>query len=796
MNVPMSWLKQYVDIDVDVNTYIDAMTMSGSKVEAVEVSGEEITKVVAGKIIDTQAHPDADKLRVMKVDIGAAEPLQIVTAATNVNTGDVVPVALDGATLAEGLKIKTGKLRGVESQGMFCSVEELGFAVSDFEDAPEDGVYIFHEPIELGSDVKPFFGLGEEVVEYEITSNRADCFSILGIAREAAATFKKPFKYPEITVEEVGGNAADMAKVTIENEKLCPRYASRIVKNVKVGPSPKWLKDRLLSAGLRPINNIVDITNYMLLEFGQPMHAFDYDKLKGHHVIVRNAKDGEKMVTLLGDEVELDSSMLVIADEEKAVAIAGVMGGEDTKVTEETTTILFECANFNGYNVRQTSKKLGISSDSSKKYVKGLDPNNITDAVNRAAQLINMTGAGEVVSGVIDVYPVKREKLTIAYDLEWINNYLGTKVTEEEMKAYFESLEFEVNTEAKTVTLPTFRPDITMMADLAEEVARLYGYDKIEVTLERGTPTVGHKNFEQETTDQIRMIMGRYGVNGAVTYTFESPKVFDKLCIPAESPLRNVLTITNPLGEDFSIMRTTTLNGILNSLSINYNRRNETAMLYEIGKVFEKVEGQELPNEIKKITVGMYGKDVDFYTLKGLVESLVEDLHVQKVEYERNTELPFMHPGRTANLLIGGKVCGYFGEIHPQVAKNYSIEAKTYVAELDLMMILSHMEKARSYKALPKFPASTRDIAMLVKSDVLVGDIEKVITQRGGKLLESCQLFDVYQGKQIEEGHKSVAYKLVFRAADHTLADEDIQKSMKKILNGLETVIGAKLREQ
>lgn len=796
MNVPMSWLKQYVDIDVDINTYIDAMTMSGSKVETVEVSGEEITKVVAGKIVETTQHPDADKLRVMKVDIGGSELLQIVTAATNVNTGDVVPVSLDGATLHGGLKIKTGKLRGVESQGMFCSVEELGFAASDFEDAPEDGVYIFHEPIELGSDVKPFFGLGEEVVEYEITSNRPDCFSILGIAREAAATFKKPFKYPEIKVEEVAGNAADMAKVTIENEALCPRYTARIIKNVKVGPSPKWLKDRLLSAGLRPINNIVDITNYMLLEFGQPMHAFDYDKLKGHHVIVRNAKDGEKMVTLFGDEVELDNTMLVIADEEKPVAIAGVMGGEDTKVTEETTTILFECANFNGYNVRQTSKKLGISSNSSKKYVKGLDPNNITDAVDRAAQLINMTGAGEVVSGVIDVYPVKREKLTISYDLQWINNYLGTKVTEEEMKAYFESLEFEVNTDAKTVTLPTFRPDITMMADLAEEVARLYGYDKIEVTLERGTPTVGHKNFEQETVTEIRHLMSRYGVHGAVTYTFESPKVFDKLCIPADSPLRNVLTITNPLGEDFSIMRTTTLNGILNSLSINYNRRNETAMLYEVGKIFEKVEGQELPNEIKKLTVGMYGKDVDFYTLKGLVESLMEDLHVQKVELERNTELVFMHPGRTANLLIGGKVCGYFGEIHPQVAKNYGLEAKTYVAELDLAMILNNMEKARSYSALPKFPSSTRDIAMLVAADVLVGDIEKVIRQRAGKLLESCELFDVYQGKQIEEGFKSVAYNLVFRAPDRTLADEDIQKPMKKILNGLEMVIGAKLREQ
>ena len=796
MNVPMSWLKQYVDIDVDVNTYIDAMTMSGSKVEAVEELGKEITKVVAGKIIETEQHPDADKLRVMKVDIGADAPLQIVTAATNVKTGDVVPVSLDGATLAGGLKIKTGKLRGVESQGMFCSVEELGFEASDFDDAPEDGVYIFHEPIALGSDVKPYFGLGESIVEYEITSNRADCFSILGIAREAAATFKKPFKFPEITVEEVEGNVADMAKVTIENTELCPRYAARIIKNVKVGPSPKWLKDRIMSAGLRPINNIVDITNYMLLEFGQPMHAFDYDKLKGHQVIVRNAKQGEKMVTLLGDEVTLDSTMLVIADEEKPVAIAGVMGGDDTKVTEETTTILFECANFNGYNVRQTSKKLGISSDSSKKYVKGLDPNTITLAIDRAAQLINMTGAGEVVKGSIDVYPVKREKLTIPYDLTWINNYLGTKVTEEEMKAYFESLEFEVDTIAKTVTLPTFRPDITMMADLAEEVARLYGYDKIEVTLERGTPTVGYKNFEQETTDQIRSLMSRYGVNGAVTYTFESPKVFDKLCIPADSPLRNVLTITNPLGEDFSIMRTTTLNGILNSLSINYNRRNETAMLYEVGKIFEKVEGEELPKEVKKVTVGMYGKDVDFYTLKGLVEALTEDLHIQKVSVERNTEIPFMHPGRTANLLIGGKVCGYFGEIHPQVAKNYSIEAKTYVAELDLAMILGAVEKARSYVPLPKYPATTRDIAMLVKADVLVGEIEKVITQRAGKLLESCELFDVYQGKQIEEGHKSVAYKLVFRASDRTLTDEEIQKAMKKILNGLETVIGAKLREQ
>ncbi|MEG0351923.1 MAG: phenylalanine--tRNA ligase subunit beta [Cellulosilyticaceae bacterium] len=795
MNVPMSWLKQYVDIDVDINTYIDAMTMSGSKVETVEENGKGITKVVAGKLIQVEKHPDADKLRIMQVDIGAEAPIQIVTAATNVELGDVVPVSLDGATLAGGLKIKTGKLRGVESQGMFCSVEELGFTHDQIEDAPEDGVYVFHTPMTLGACVKEYFGLNEQVVEYEITSNRPDCFSILGIAREAAATFKKPFKFPEIKVEEVEGNAAELAKVAILNSDLCPRYASRIIKNVKVGPSPKWLQDRLTSAGLRPINNIVDITNYMLLEFGQPMHAFDYDKLANHEIIVRTANAGEQMLTLLGDEITLDETMLVIADSEKVVAVAGVMGGEDTKVTEETQTILFECANFNGYSVRQTSKKLGISSDSSKKYVKGLDPNNITLAIERAAQLINLCDAGDVVSGVIDVYPKKREAKTIAYDINWINKFIGIDITEDEMTEYFTRLEFVVNKEAKTVTVPTFRSDVTMMADLAEEVARMYGYDKVPVTLECGEPTVGQKNFEQLTTDSVREFMSMYGVHGALTYTFESPKVFDKLNLPVDSELRNVLTITNPLGEDFSIMRTTTLNGILSSLSTNYNRRNETAALYEVGKIYLKQGENELPKEVKKLTVGMYGKDVDFFNIKGLVEALTQALHISKVEVTRNTSLPFMHPGRCANLVIAGKEVGFFGEIHPQVAKNYGIEANTYMAELDYASLLNSIEKDLTYKALPKYPATSRDIAMLVKEEVLVGEIEKVITQRSGKLLERVELFDVYQGKQIEEGYKSVAYKLTFRAADRTLTDEEIQKVMKKVLNGLEMNVGAKLRD-
>lgn len=809
MNVPMSWLKQYVDIDVDTKTFVDGMTMSGSKVEGVEESGKEITKVVAGKIVQVEQHPDADRLRVMQVDIGAEENLQIVTAAANVQLGDTVPVALDGANLAGGLKIKTGKLRGVVSQGMFCSVEELGFAEEDIEDAPHDGVYVFLKDVPaLGSDVKPYFGLGEEVVEYEITSNRADCFSILGIAREAAATFNKPFNFPEIKVEEAGGNAEEMASVTIHNDDLCPRYAARIIKNVKVGPSPKWLKERLTSAGLRPINNIVDITNYMLLEFGQPMHAFDYDKIAGHEIHVRNAKAGEKFTTLFGDEVELDEAMLVIADKEKALALGGVMGGDNSKVTEETKTILFECANFNGYNIRLTSKKLGLSSDSSKKYTKGLDPNNITLALERAAQLINMTGAGEVVTGKIDVYPRKREALTIPYDVEWINQFLGTDVSEEDMLAIFKKLEFLPHAESKTVTIPTFRSDVTMMADLAEEVARMYGYDKIVPTLERAKPTIGHKTFEQKVCDDIAEVMSMYGVYGAMTYSFESPKVFDKLCVKEDSKLRDVMKITNPLGEDFSIMRTTTLNGILTSLALNYNRRNSEAALYEIGKVYIKPEEvgepssdpkylgeNELPQEIKKLTIGQYGKDVDFFTMKGLIETLMEALHVEKFEFTRNSELEFMHPGRTANLVINGKEAGFFGEIHPQVAKNYDIEANTYMAELDLATILNGINKNVSFKPLPKYPATTRDIAMLVTAETLVGDLEKVIKQRGGKILESVELFDVYQGEQIESGMKSVAYKLVFRDNTRTLEDEDVQRVMKKILNGLEMNCGAKLRD-
>lgn len=793
MNVPMSWLKEYVNIDADIKTFVDKMTLTGSKVEKVEESGKDITNVVVGKVVAEEKHPDAKRLRVMKCDIGA-EVIQIVTAATNLQVGDVVPVALAGADLANGLKIKKSNLRGVESNGMFCSVEELGLSKEQFPDAPDDGIYIFLNPenMKLGEDAKPYFGLGEQVVEYEITSNRSDCFSILGIATEVAATFDTAFMFPKIEVAETKEDGTKLAKIAIASPELCNRYAARIIKNVKVKSSPKWLQDKLISAGLRPINNIVDITNFLLLEFGQPMHAFDYDKLAGAEINVRLAKNGEEMTTLLGDTIKLDDTMLIIADAAKPVAVAGVMGGEDTKVTEETTTILFECANFNAFSVRQTSKKLGIMSDASKKYVKGIDPEIISCALDRAAQLINMTEAGDVLAGVIDIYPVPREPITIPYDVEWINAFLGIKISKAEMEAIFRRVRFVVNADG-TVTIPTTRPDVTMKADLAEEVARIYGYDKIPVTLERATPTVGGKTYEQKVEDKIKETLRNCGAYGIRTYTIESPKTFDKLGIDEE--LRDAVVIQNPLGEDFSIMRTTTANAMLNALSLNNSKRNESAALYEIGKVFFKAKTElELPSEVEKVTVGLYGPEADFFDIKGIAETLIKALNIKDASYDRNQELAFMHPGRCANLLVGNKIVGFLGEVHPEVLKSYGFSQKVYIMELDLRTLIDVAQTERVYKPLPKFPSMTRDLAVIVSREELVGDMIKLINQRGGKILVGTELFDVYEGEQVETGQKSVAFNLVFRAKDKTLTDEEVSKSIKKILNGLETNFAAKLR--
>lgn len=799
MDLPMKWLSEYVDINTDTQDFIDKITLSGSKVESVTTMAKDITNVVTGKVLEVEKHPDADKLVVTKVDIGAEEPLQIVTGAPNVYPGAIVPVALVGATVyhhGNGIeKIKKGKLRGIESNGMMCSIDELGFTVHDYPEAAEDGIYIFREDVPLGADVKKLLEMEDDVVEFEITSNRPDCFSIVGLAREAAATYRVPFKYPEIKVEEKGeGKTADLIDVEIKNPELCPRYIARAVKNVKIGPSPLWLRHRLTAAGVRPINNIVDITNYVMLELGQPMHAFDIDTIDNAKIIVRNAENGEKITTLDGQERVLDDTMLVISDCNKAVAVAGVMGGENSKITEGARAILFESANFNGPNVRVTAKKLGLRTDASAKYEKGLDPNLALDAVNRAVQLVEILGCGEVCEGMVDCYPNKRESWSVEYSTEGINKLLGTDLSEKEMIDLLALV--EVKADGKNAIIPTFRPDLLTEADLAEEVGRFYGYDNIETTLAAGTPTVGKKSYTQNIDDKIMNTMISLGLSEAKCFSFESPKVFDKLNIPQDSDLRKTVTISNPLGEDFSIMRTVTLNGMLNSISTNYNRRNESAYLFEMGKVYipKALPLTELPDERNMLTMGMYG-NVDFYGIKGITEELFTVLGMRdKVSYSPKSDIPFMHPGRLADISVGDDSIGYVGEVHPAIAEKYAIGTKTYVAVIDVDKLYKYADFERTYKALPKYPATTRDIAVLVKDEVIVKDIEDIIKAKGGKLLESVQLFDVFKGKQIPEGYKSVAYNISFRADDRTLTDDEVNGPMKKIIKELEEKLGAQLR--
>ncbi len=799
MDVPMSWLKEYAKVTAPIGEFVEDITMTGSKVEGVTYMGGELKNIVTGRINSIVKHPDADKLVVCKIDVGSGKELTIVTGAPNVKEGDYVPVALDNSVIAGGKEIHTGSLRGVESEGMLCSIEELGCDRHDFPEAPEYGIYIFPEPVELGKDVVDVMDLKDEVVEYEITSNRPDCFSILGIAREAAATYKLPFLYPEIKVkEEAEGRTEDLISVDIMNPTLCPRYVARAVKNVKIGPSPRWMRKRLRAAGVRPINNIVDITNYVMLEMGQPMHAFDVDTIKDRHIIVRNAKEGETITTLDGQVRNLDPSMLVISDPEKAVAIAGVMGGENSMISESAEAVLFESANFEGSNVRITAKKVGLRTDASSKFEKGLDPNLALEAVNRAAQLVEELGCGQIVPGIVDCYPNKRESWELSYSPEWINKFLGTDISEEEMQRTFERLEMKVDPVQHKVVVPTFRPDLEAQADLAEEVARFYGYDKIQPTLASGTPTVGKKTYSQNITTLVKDTMIAEGLCEAMTYSFESPKVFDKLLIPADSPLRRTVTISNPLGEDFSVMRTVSINGILNSLSTNYNRRNESAGLFEVAKVYlpKSLPLTELPDEVPTLTVGMYGK-MDFYDLKGIVEHLMSVLGIgDKAEYEAETGLSWMHPGRTASVTINGKKVGYLGELHPAVAKNYEIGTKAYLTVLNMEELIDASNLVSVYQPLPKFPAITRDIAMLVKEDVTVKQIADEIRKNGGAYLESATLFDVYQGEQIEAGYKSVAYSISFRSADRTLADTDVAEAMQAILDGLAKELGAQLRDK
>lgn len=806
MNTSLNWIKAMVPgLEVTDQEFRDAMTLSGTKVENFTAFDKNLDKIVVGQIESVEKHTDADKLVICQVNVGS-ETVQIVTGAPNIpvgSSGQKVPVVLDGGCVAgghdggalpeDGIKIKKGKLRGVESFGMMCAIEELGSSREFYPDAPENGIYILGDDAQVGEDAVHYLGLDDTVFEYEITNNRVDCYSIIGIAREAAATFRKPFTPPVVTETGNAEDINDYVKVDVEATDLCSRYTARLVKNIKLAPSPKWMQLRLASAGIRPINNIVDITNYVMEEYGQPMHAYDYDTLAGGKIVVRRAKDGEKFMTLDGQERTLDSDMLMICDGEKAVGLAGIMGGENSKITDDVKTMLFEAATFDGTNIRKATKRLGLRTDASGKFEKGLDPENALAAMNRACQLIEELGAGEIVGGVVDVYPNKKERVRVPFEPERINALLGTNVSVEEMLGYFKMLELDYDEAKQELIIPTFRQDLLRTADIAEEVARFFGYANIPTTLPHGASTMGKISFKQRVEDVAGEIAQFCGFSQAMTYSFESPKVFDKLKLAADAEERKTVVISNPLGEDFSIMRTLPLNGMLNSLAINYNRRNKDVKLYELAKVYVPVEGEDLPDERVQFTLGFYG-DGDFFTMKGVVEEFLEKIGMSaRPEYDPEAGKTFLHPGRQAEILYKDTVIGYLGEVHPDVADTYGLGERTYIAVLDLPEILPFASFDRKYEGIAKFPAVTRDISMVMPKTVLVGEVEKIIEKRGGKLLEKYNLFDIYEGAQIKEGFKSVAYTISFRAKDRTLEDKDIQPIMEKILGDL-SGMGIELR--
>lgn len=810
MRTSLKWIKDLVPgiEDLTPQEYLDAMTLSGSKGEYYVELDKNLENIVIGQILKIEKHPDADKLVICQVNVGQEEPVQIVTGAPNVFEGAVVPVVLAGGKVAgghdgstppeEGIKIKKGKLRGVPSNGMMCSIEELGSSRDMYPDAPENGIYIFknRDDIKPGDDAIKALGLDDAVIEYEITSNRVDCFSILGIAREAAVTFGKPFCPPVVEPTGNDEDVNDFISVEVNDTELCPRYTARVVKNIKVGPSPEWMQRRLAAQGIRPINNIVDITNYVMEEYGQPMHAYDLSTIAGQKIIVRRAEDNEKFVTLDGQERTLDSSMLMICDAEKPVGIAGIMGGENSMITDDVDAILFEAACFDGTNIRLSGKKLGMRTDAQSKFEKGLDPNNASAAIDRACQLIEVLGCGEVVGGMVDVYGKVKEPHEIPFQPERINRLLGTDLSAEQMLDYFKSLELEYDTDRNVMIIPTFRQDLLGTADLAEEVARFYGYSNIPSTLPSGESTSGKVSFKHRVEDVAKETAEFCGFSEGMTFSFESPKVFDKLRLDADDPLRQAITIANPQGEDYSIMKTTPLNGMLVSLARNFNRRNKDVKLYEMAKIYlpKSLPLTEYADERVQFTLGFYGEG-DFFTMKGVVEEFLERAGMHDiVDYDPNAGKNFLHPGRQANIIYQGKVIGYMGEVHPEVCENYDMKTRAYIAVLDMPFITEMATFDRHFKGIAKHPAVNRDISMVVKKDILVGQIEKVIREKGGHHLESYHLFDIYEGSQIKAGYKSVAYSITFRANDRTLEEKDITAAMDKIIAGLED-LGIELRK-
>ena len=790
MNLSMKWLKEFVDIDIKPRDFSEAMTISGSKVEGYEIEGSEISNVVVGKILSIVPHQDSDHLVICQVDIGESEPIQIVTGASNLTVGDLVPAALNNSTLPGGIKIKKGKLRGVESNGMLCSLGELGLTLHDFPYAIEDGIFVLQEDCQPGQPICEAIGLDDIKVEFEITSNRPDCFSVIGLAREAAATFDKPLTLHTPVVKAGNGSCKDMLDVKIEEPSLCSVYSARIVENVRVKPSPRWMRERLRAMGVRPINNIVDITNYVMLEYGQPMHAFDLRFIEDKTIRVRRAKDGETITTLDGVDRTLTHDNLVIADSKKPVAIAGVMGGEYSGIMDDTTTIVFESACFDGSSVRTTARDQGMRTDASSRYEKGLDPNNCLPALERACELVELLDAGDVLDDVIIDDHSSHEQRRIPLETEWTNRFLNIQLTAEEMKAILKKIDCQFD--GDTILIPTFRPDLEHKADIAEEIARFYGYNRIPSTPLRGDAQ-GKYTPRQKFEDKISNTMLALGLSEIMTYSFLSPKAYDKIGMPEQDRLRNSVTISNPLGEDTSIMRTTALPSMLDTLARNYNNRNGAVALFELASEYYPVEGQELPDEKTKLIAGLYGDDCDFFTAKGMVEQLLDTLFISNYEFEASSNEYAYHPGRCAHIMIDDTVIGVIGEIHPKVAENYGINERILCFTLDVDSLFAHTQTDATYTPLPKFPAVTRDLALICDETIPVRILEKAITKGAGNLLETIQLFDVYQGEQIEGGKKSVAFNIVLRSAENTLAEEQVNSTMKKVMKELEKV-GANLR--
>jgi len=792
MKLSRKWLSEFTDIKATDKEYADAMTLSGSKVENIERLGAEISNVVVGRVLTIERHPDSDHLWTCSVDVGQEAPLQIVTGAQNVRAGDLVPVALHGSTLPGGVKIKKGKIRGVASEGMLCSLKELGLDKNDFPYADEDGIFILQEDCKPGDDIKGVIGFDDTVFEFEITNNRPDCLSIIGLARESAVTFGTELKLKTPEVKGSGGNISDYLDIEIEDSDLCPRYTARVVRNIKIGPSPKWMRQRLRACGVRPINNIVDITNYVMLEYGQPMHAFDYSCIEGNKIIVRTARVGETLETLDGNQRKLNTNMLVIADEYRPIGIAGVMGGANSEITDKTTTVVFESANFNGPSVRRTSTALGMRTDASSRFEKGLDPLGTLPAVERACELVEMLGAGEVVDGIIDVVAADIKTVTLPLEADKINALLGTNIPEEFMVKVLTALGFTV--ENGIITVPSWRLDIEHYSDIAEEVARFYGYNVIEPTMFRGAVVEGGLTARQSMERRLGELCRGIGFTEILTYSFIGDSDYDMLHIPKDSPQRKSMKILNPLGDDTSLMRTTALPSMLEVLGRNSSYRNREVRLYELARVYIPVEGAILPDERVKLVLGAYGENEDFFTLKGCVEAILSSQRIASPEFKAVTDNPSFHPGRCAEVSFGGRVLGIMGQIHPKVQENYGIDLPVYVAELDVATIFDLRAPEPSYKPLPRYPSVYRDLAIVCDADTPVAAISRVIKEAGGRLLKEAELFDIYTGSPIPEGKKSVAFSLEFRSEEQNLTDAEVNPLIDKILKHLNDELGAQIR--